>query len=592
MSSPKQNLSADWQTQRSQRSHSSMLPVQHQAAYGQRWQPTANSQPYLQPYFADPSPVPVELPAPLPPAPPTSTPSQQIEQDERLARRISQLELDEDRRRRSSSALNPMDYPTSMLLAAPLPVQHPSTRTSSQSLHTHSQSTSASIEPWSPGSFGPAPNLLDVSSLPEVDTRPDPTSMYKIPSRPLFEDLPIPVLADQQATAPSSPAYGFSSLSAYLEQHRQVPYPPQWKPPPVVSTIYAYHGNKVQSHSTWLDTPDSCTWRSVRPAEHAQNPAHASYTFRFKTVGGSFRSPRFSWTMACPQDDLNTSTKPSKARKAAWNYELKLDSSSGLRKTEVLSRGSGRNILTTYVHARNYDSLRFAGPDGRLYMWVSSTRVSSVGGSRYDTVRHALFAEARNISDPLYGDIVADHAFWDGHVDEDELHLGIECAGCRTTPILGRRWKCRKCQDQDICDNCYILALGGQYEGSVTAACDFTLVNLPDETINFRSQTVDPALIVSTLQVLKDWEKHTLRIEKSRDVQGFRATEEAARKCDLGNMSYWAASDGGESSADRKVHGTRVKAKEIRLMFEESAKGSNHVQDAAFSLAGIATSKG
>ncbi|KAF2853347.1 hypothetical protein T440DRAFT_374570, partial [Plenodomus tracheiphilus IPT5] len=169
-----------------------------------------------------------------------------------------------------------------------------------------------------------------------------------------------------------------------------------------------------------------------------------------------------------------------KARPNTWTYELKMDQKTRMRKSEVLSHGKVKAVLTTYVHASNYDSLRFIGPDGRAYIWVSSSQVSSIGASRYDTVRHALFVATGHIPDPLYGQIVADHTFWDGYVD-------------------------------------------------------------PSEALYIRSSTVDPSLVVATLQVLKDWEKHTLREEKRDDEKGFLASQEAARKCDLGAMSYWKA---------------------------------------------------
>jgi hypothetical protein len=119
-------------------------------------------------------------------------------------------------------------------------------------------------------------------------------------------------------------------------------------------------------------------------------------------------------------------------------------------------------------------------------MWVTSTKVSSIHGSRYDTLRHALFVAMGNIADPLYGSIVADHCFWDGYVDES----------------------------------------GG---------------SLPDESIHVRSGTVDPAMVVATLQVMKEWEKHTLRQEKRRNPKPFAAAEEEARRYELGASSYWKA---------------------------------------------------
>jgi hypothetical protein len=548
----------------------------------------------MQPHYANTSPAPViaELPAPLPPAPPTTTPSQQLKEDELLARKISQIEL-ADARRRSSGAVSQITRSTSMLPPSPQQLAPLAHQMSSQSLRPYSHSVASISDPWSQGSLGLPPNLGSPSSSPEVVSGPSLVTLHKPPAAPLVEDLPIPVLADRQMGSLPSASFEPTSLSTYLEEHRQIPYPPQWRLPPVLATFYAYQGNKISSGSNWLDTPDSCTWRPIRPIEHVRNPLTPTYTFKFKSTGGSFRSPKFSWVMTCPEEAVDATKKMTKSRPPAWNYELKLDSGSGMRKTEVLSHGRQKAVLTTYVHALNYDSLRFIGPDGRAYMWVSSAKVSSVDGSRYDTLRHALFAATGNIPDPLYGEIVADHTFWDGYIDENEVHTGIQCDGCQTKPIAGLRWRCRTCSHQDVCNKCRTLALSGQYGGSLRSECDFSLVNLPDEALNIRSQTVDSPLVVATLQVLKDWEKRTLRNEKKRNAKGFFASEEAARKCDLGIMSYWRASDWGKMSTKQEIHGTRVKAKSMMLAFGETAQALGNVGDAAFALAGIgATSSG
>ncbi|EFQ91987.1 hypothetical protein PTT_11022 [Pyrenophora teres f. teres 0-1] len=184
----------------------------------------------------------------------------------------------------------------------------------------------------------------------------------------------------------------------------------------------------------------------------------------------------------------NPSPSTKKPQKDTWAYELKLDPRSNLRKSEVLTHENRaeRPILTTYIHALNYDSLRFIGPDGRAYMWVTSSKLSCLNGARYDTLRHALFVATGNVPDPLYGQIVADHCFWDG------------------------------------------------YSGGTGHV-------LPDEAVNLRARDVDPAVVVATLQVMKDWEKTTLRAEKARYKDAFGVGEEEARRAVLGRVSYWKA---------------------------------------------------
>ena len=36
-----------------------------------------------------------------------------------------------------------------------------------------------------------------------------------------------------------------------------------------------------------------------------------------------------------------------------------------------------------------------------------------------------------------------------------ELHRSVTCDGCGVSPIRGGRWKCRECDDFDLCDSCY-----------------------------------------------------------------------------------------------------------------------------------------
>jgi uncharacterized membrane protein YgcG len=215
-----------------------------------------------------------------------------------------------------------------------------------------------------------------------------------------------------------------------------------------------------------------------------------------------------------------------------------------------------------------------------------------VNGLRYDTLRHALFVATGRSPDPLYGQIVADHTFWDGYVDEHEVHAGITCDGCHAMPMQGLRWKCRICLRHDICNTCRLLAQSGQYVATVLSTCDFSLVNLPDEALYIRSSTVDTALVVATLQVMKDWEKHTLRAEKRKNIKAFIVTDEAARNCDLGIMSYWKAADWDRKDIHVEKHGTRVKARSVVKAFGETAGALDHVVDASFGIAGLSGTSG
>ncbi|EUC41389.1 hypothetical protein COCMIDRAFT_8887 [Bipolaris oryzae ATCC 44560] len=471
---------------------------------------------YVQPHYGstEPAPVIAELPAPLPPAPPTTTSEEQLKQDELLARSMSQLEVTN-----STPLMNP--FPGSPQHLTPSLHQHrsvqmlrPHSRSvsysnnqspcgvaprnsvsipithhrSAQSLRPHSKSVGTHAAPWSPASLNHAQKIdtTRFSTLPEVVVEPFPTG-YSGPKL-AEQTLPIPVYPDQRPVSHLPVALDHASLPSYVEKYRQAPYPPQWTPPPILQTLYAGRGGKHASGSCWLDTPASSTWSEERPSERGQDSVPPTFSFKFKSIGGSFRTPKLSWTMTCNEQLENLGKKASKQQATTWTYELKIDPKTNMRKSEVLtpSGPNSRDIMTTYVHALNYDSLRFIGTDRRAYMWVTSSRVSSIDGARYDTLRHALFVASGYNPDPLYGHIVADHCFWDGGVNN-------------------------------------------------------TAGNLPDEVIYIRSPEVDQALVVATLQVLKDWEKHTLKDEKKKKPEAFAAAEKEARKHTLGAASHWEA---------------------------------------------------
>jgi hypothetical protein len=293
----------------------------------------------------------------------------------------------------------------------------------------------------------------------------------------------LPEVVPGSLPAAAEVVLGPSSLSAYLEKYRQVPYPLQWKLAPPIVTLYA--STNTSSKADWLDTPDSCMWHTIRRSEVSQHSPPPLYMFSFKTRGGgTFRDPKHSWTMTCNSPDESAKNKTSKSRLPSWEYELRLDRDTGIRKHEALSAGGKRAILTTYVQASNYDSLRFVGNDGKAYQWVSQVPLGYAKGARYDTLRHALFVARGSIVDPLYGDIVADHAFWDGSAS-------------------GR----------------------------------------PEEALCIRSAGVQCALVVASLQVLKDWHRRTLRKYREKDPEGFMQAECVAREQELGMLSHWRGSD-------------------------------------------------
>ncbi|KZM28048.1 zinc ion binding [Ascochyta rabiei] len=577
--------------------------------------PQSNIQ-YIQPFYGTlgPAPIIAELPAPLPPAPPSSTsekqltedeqlarklsaPEQQSKDDEELAQRLQYLEVQEARTR-SSSNVSQQQRPVSMAVPGPPHMRSLVQHRSSQSLRPHSQSIPMSTQvspaivqhrstqslrphsqslppdtPWSPGSFGPPPQLQSrYSLLPEVV----PSQVLEVPPNRLplaaISDLPEVVTHDlPQVIEPLSDP---TSAAAYLEEHRQVPYPPQWRLRPVVKMYHAQAS--ITSKKDWLDTPDSSAWLTRRRSEHLSNPSPAAFTFAFKTKGGNYRDPRFAWVMHSNEQELGNNK-----RQSVWTYELRLDLKSGMRKSEVLNPGGKTNILTTYVHASNYDSLRFIGNDGKAYLWVSHRSLDFNKGSRYDILRHALFVATGHHPDPLYGDIVADHAYWDGFVDETEIHTGVICIECQTKPIVGQRWKCKTCPDHNICGLCWSSGA----RKSIDSTCKLLLTCLPDETLYLRSETVDPALVVASLQVLKDWQKHELRRHKDRNPKSFLENEELTRETDLGRLSCWRGSDlGRRLGAPQRVR-SRAENAEVMQNPNDITSALGNLADAGLAIA-------
>lgn len=41
-----------------------------------------------------------------------------------------------------------------------------------------------------------------------------------------------------------------------------------------------------------------------------------------------------------------------------------------------------------------------------------------------------------------------------------EVHEDIQCDGCHVCPIVGTRWHCARCLDQDLCDKCHTKGWG------------------------------------------------------------------------------------------------------------------------------------
>ncbi|CAI6339850.1 unnamed protein product [Periconia digitata] len=567
---------------------------------------------YIQPHYAAPSSPPTfiaELPAPPPPAPHTTTSPQQLNQDELLAHKLQQLEVEDARRssmslrgswegqRRSLGAATsqldlrggaaggagrgrlhsksvselrgPANISTSLSPRGSSIGNTPST--TNQQARPHSQSLSSTMPAYSPDSFS-RPIGIETSDLPEVVVEdssatwaPELSQLPEVVVGPHVvtgsgevHKLPSPTTSPRP-TPPKTPDNP-SSISRYLEEHLQVPYPPQWALQPPVATFYGVTIRAPKSDS-WLDTPQSQQWRTTRITRKPGKNVPPAFEFTFKSKGGTFRDPQYTWTMSHSTLTNKNKTHPYQLQ-PEWRYHLRMEPDHKIRKSEhVYPARSTAGFITTYVHATNYDSLRFVGPGGLLYKWVSHAPVTGLNGSRHDALRHALFVSHDGTSDPLYGHLVADHAYWDGFIDTTSPHPNTVCTSCSTAPITGLRYKCRTClDDHNVCDPCRAS------KRSIKNTCVFTLVNLPDETLHIRSPRIDPALVVATLQVLKDWEFHTLRWERMASPRLFADSEALARKGALGRIRHWRREDldrKGRWAEVGEVFGTVVKAREV-----------------------------
>ncbi|KAF2751514.1 hypothetical protein M011DRAFT_473977 [Sporormia fimetaria CBS 119925] len=385
-----------------------------------------------------------------------------------------------------------------------------------------------------------SPHVSAADLAPEVILFPPTTDPAARAPEPVASPLPevVPVKLSRSTVGAYPELMDTSTLSAYLEKYLTVPHPSQWILEPVVETLYASYQRPGKGE--WFDTPPNVSWHKSRTTHFRRKesaPAVASFTFKLKSSGGTVRDPRLSWAMY----DTRRGAKTTK-QKPQWTYYLKLDIITSMRKEETLRMPDGTSILCTYVHATNYDSLRFRMPDGTNYLWVTHGPVTTMRGARYDTLRHALFASSPSSGsqDPLLGGIVADHTYWDGFVDRKRTNEGIRCAGCGTESFPGLRRKCTACADHNVCEDCWIC------KASFKPECSMILLSPPDEALYIRSEAVDVDMVVATLQIMKDWEKVIFRSERRKDARGFAASVAKARKGDLGRLSYWKSEEDGE----------------------------------------------
>jgi hypothetical protein len=523
---------------------------------------------YFQPDHADNSFI-AELPAPSPPAPRTSTPAEQLNHDELFAHKLQRMEITEARKRSTSSLIHrssqyslqgPVQsppYPSGHLNHPPPGRLHSTSLSSQWGQDSYIQASRVQLSHQ--------PSHEDFA--PEV-VPPRSSSIWTTSSMRSHESLPPYTTAAQLSPALTNPL----SLSAYLEENRQVPYPPQWVLPPVTKTFYG--SIKRGADSDWLDVQERQHWHTVRTSDPDRFLTDSPFSISFKSKGGSFRDPRCSWTMT---DQINSRKNTKKSTQ--WTYSLTLDRKTGKRIDESLRSPEGKYLHCTYVHALNYDALNFRDLSGRAYKWVSSGPVSSLNGSRYDALRHALFMAPHNNVEPVYGQIVADHAYWDGFIDENEVHVDVRCGSCTISPIIGRRWKCRTCPEHDVCDYCKPTNL------TTHPTCNFTLVSMPDETLHIRSDSTEVDMVIATLQVMKDWEKVFMKEEKKQEVVEFAKNVENIRKGDLGRIAYWRHDDFEGTGVGDEVHGTLIKAKENAKV----AKGPRMFGASASSLALLAS---
>ena len=68
--------------------------------------------------------------------------------------------------------------------------------------------------------------------------------------------------------------------------------------------------------------------------------------------------------------------------------------------------------------------------------------------------------------------IIGDFYVLENQMDEDILHEYLKCNVCKAEPICGPRFKCKSCEDVDICQTCFdarLLKINLKSDGCISS---------------------------------------------------------------------------------------------------------------------------
>ncbi|KAL1627646.1 hypothetical protein SLS56_006267 [Neofusicoccum ribis] len=227
-----------------------------------------------------------------------------------------------------------------------------------------------------------------------------------------------------------------------FEELRQSPH--HGSLPPAVATYHILDGNGAG----WLEPPDSLCWMPMPARARADSAVQVqpAFTAEITKKGGNFRDRTYAWTFKRGGDGTKL-----------WRYSLESDRKTG---TVVLSEhfgpcsagGEAPLPRFQFAHGPRCDSLVFAAPGGTQYRWLTNRPVSALGGDRWGAQRYILL----QLSPAGGGEqVVADHAWWDGHPDAPEDCMAVRSAAldhglalATLTALIDRQWKCLAAERQ------------------------------------------------------------------------------------------------------------------------------------------------
>ncbi|KAF2101418.1 hypothetical protein NA57DRAFT_72861 [Rhizodiscina lignyota] len=274
-------------------------------------------------------------------------------------------------------------------------------------------------------------------------------------------------------------------VAMYFSRNNCIPIIPEWQPlPPPVRVFYLSMTSSGTEVGNWLADMNGLEFHSIPWRERKQLSKKERKKCGSMLFGMKMSSHGGHFRDAKYHWKLYDAIKDSDCDRPLWCFKRKVELNGGKKNVELEGPG-GREVSFKFEHGDpsergGYDKMEFTAPDGTIYEWRTDRPISMLYGWRADFVRYALFRVHRNGALQL----VADDALWDGHKDE------------------------------------------------------------PGEAITIRERGLDDAMVLATVQVMKDmqWED-VLRVERNKNKVEFIHAEAQARDTKLGKLSFWRKED-------------------------------------------------